>query len=106
MSNRAQRKILQTRNILALVVIACAAKLAKIIIDGNADTRQVVALIIVIIILAAVLVFYTFIDRYTKEEQKTYGEPKSPTAEVPPAPQPAGLKGILKEIFKHNAPGK
>lgn len=110
MSNRAQRKILQSRNILILVILACAAKLVKLFIDGKAEIRQVVAMVIVIIILAVVLVFYTYIDRYTKEEQKNYGEPgaepQNAKSATPALNQPKGLKAICKEIFKHNHSGK
>lgn len=110
MSNRAQRKILQSRNILLLVVLACVAKLVKLFIDGKAETGQVVALIFVIIILIVVLIFYTYIDRYTKAEQKNYGEPEAEPGSAKPAAQalnqPKGLKAIFKEIFKHNHSGK
>lgn len=106
MSNRTQRKIMQSRNILVLVILACAAKLVKLFIDGKAEIGQVVAMIFVIVILAAVFVFYSYIDRYTKAEQKNYdesgNEPESAKPAAPSLNQPKGLKAIFKEIFKHN----
>lgn len=106
MSNRAQRKILQSRNILVLVILACIAKLVKLFIDGKAEIGQVVALIFVIIILVVVLVFYTYIDHYTKEEQKNYGESESAAPAPLSSNQPKGLKAIVKEIFRHSHSGK
>lgn len=110
MNNRAQRKIMQSRNILLLVILACAAKLVKLFIDGKAEIGQVVAMIIVIVILAVVFVFYSYIDRYTKAEQKNYGEsgdePESAKPMDSSLNQPKGLKAILKEIFKHSHSGK
>lgn len=110
MSNRAQRKILQSRNILILVILACAAKLVKLFIDGKPEIGQVVAMIFVILILIVVLVFYSYIDRYTKAEQKNYGEsedePAGAQSAAPALNPPKGIKTILKEIFKHSHSGK
>lgn len=100
MPNRSQRKIMQTRNILALAVIACVARLAKVLIDGQAETRQIVALIIITVILGVVLAFYVYIDRYTRKEQKNHDEPGSPAAQIPVSNQSANFKSIVKEIFK------
>ena len=76
-NNRAQQRIKQTRGILIIVVLACASKLVKTIIDGNPQTAQIVILAVVIAVLVVVLLFYSWIDRYTKKEQATYGQPGS-----------------------------
>lgn len=100
MASRTQKKILQTRNILILVIVACGAKLAKIIKDGNAETAQIVGMAVVIVILCLVLALYMFIDRYTKVEQETYDELGSASAKLNPQDTPKGLKNICKDIFK------
>lgn len=106
MSNRTQRKILQSRNILVLVILACIARLVKLFIDGKAEIGQVVAMIVVIVILAVVLAFYSYIDRYTKTEQKNYDESESAVPAAPSLKPRQGFKAILKEIFTHNSSGK
>ena len=106
MANRTQRKIMQTRNILILVILGCAARLIKLFKDGEAETVQVVGLACVMVILGIILGLYIFIDRYTREEQKTY-EDSNGLAEKLSTPQTAtSFKGIFKEIFKNDRSGK
>lgn len=100
MANRAQQKIKQTRGILIIVVLACAAKLVKTIMDGNPQTAQIVILAVVIAVLVAVLLFYNWIDRYTKKEQASYGQSQSPAGKITSQSSSQSLQSISKEIFK------
>lgn len=103
MANHVQKKIKQTRGVLIIVILACAAKLVKIIKDGDAQVAQIVVLAIVIAILAVVLILYSWVDRYTKKEQENYGGPAAGQAAdaVPQQTQPQNLKAIVKDVFKN-----
>lgn len=103
MASRAQRKIMQTRNILILVIVVCAAKLIKTLKDGGGETAQIAILIIVIAVLGVILGLYMWLDRYTKKEQASYGQPKGDIVDEPVVTERAGgLKGICREIFKND----
>lgn len=101
MPGRTHKKITQTRNILIVVIVVCAAKLAKLIMDGGAQTAQIVVLAAVIVVLGVILALYILLERYVQNAPEDSGQtaslPDTPPAPAEPAP---GLKAIFKEIFK------
>lgn len=104
MTNRVQKKITQTRNILIVVIAVCAAKLVKIIMDGDAKTTQIVVLAIVIVVLGVILGLYSLLDRYTKKEQENYGLSSNVSEKLDGTANPLNLKNLLNEILNKNKP--
>lgn len=105
MAKSTKLRIARTRNIIALVVIFCIAKLIKMAYEG-AETSQFIILGVAILVLGIVLLLYIKLDKYTRNEQEIYDDPKPANAGIttpPPVLNPVkGLKMLYKDMFKNN----